>query len=570
MNYKATLQFILLTFLLSLCPAWSFQETDPVEEPPSEEEVVTYVYHIPFPEKSYFDVARFRLELISLQGTDFNAQVLGHNESGTEVLREEMTSHGGASLFTWDSQSKVLTAAQSLEIIADQPLDGALWLWDDQLGFFNGVSLSNKVANGLVMPSFPADFFNWQTSFAVKGLNTNRLPADLIFAYYDDVQAFNDVQAWTGLQDRGFYRGTPFFDFQIGDLGEEPDVRWAMVHSTYDDFFITGYQSFTHFNPMTFDIRSCATEMQDTGSATGWVGFSSVEGEDFSSRFIFTNAGDEPVQVQVSLQHRVEVVSEEGEEPVEPLAEEEPAEKEYQVVSTAVMMLMVPKQSFQTTLSELFPDFEGEPVSLSYTSTTVPVAVEEGEEPIPVEPREIFALHMQDGREGSALGGHNFVPSDGGLAVSWVGMTSSHETLLEVYNTTDRFQKLDLNIYDEAGAHVLLLSNIMAPWESVHDFSSAYLRERIVEALKLAAEDDGAKDEFEVDEDATYRLAFSLETEGTFFTKLTGFQERDFAIVNPVMMPAPPREVPEEGEGDEPVEGSGDGDTGETGDATTP
>ena len=560
MKHTSTFYRILPLLVLSfLMPVMAWDETLPSDDVPVVEEAPSYVYRVPFPEKNFFNVAQFRLDLISLSGTDFSATIHGYSERGQLILTEASESQAGNALFTWNSQSKNLALVQSIEVISSQELSGALWLWDEQLGFFNGVSLGNHVATGLVLPYFPEDYFEWQTSFAIMGINDRNLPANLVFGYYDDEGAYDDKTAWNGLRSNGYYRGTPFFDFQIGTLTKEPKVRWAQVHATYDDFFITGYQSFTHFNPASFTIQSCATELLNSGAADGWVGFSTLEDKTFKDWFVVTNSNSEPVQVTFTLHHRVDLVTEEPvavtDEDDEPLATE--------VLSTPIITMLLPKESLKLTLADLFATYEGQAVSLSYSATTIPVAVAEDEEAVPTQPLPIFAMHMQEGSDGASLGGHHFTSGEGGRSFSWVSMTAPYESLLEVYNTTDRFQKLDITIYDQTGERLAFLSRFLGPWESVHEFSATFMRERVIEALRLRALESGDEGEVVVDPNANYRIGLSLETIGTFFTKLTAFQERDFAIVNPTMLPAPVVEPPvgdgePTGDGEPAGDGSGE------------
>ncbi len=514
-------------------------------------EVVVYTYHIPFPEKNFLNLAHFRLELQSVNGEDFNASLAGYKEKGQVAFREDGQSQGGAALLSWDSISKVAPSVQSLEVVSDHALTGALWLWDDQLGFFNGVGLVEP-AQSLVMPIVPSDFYAWQTRFAVKGISATGLVSNVVFGYHDGAMSYDESLAWAGLADRGYFLGLPFFNIPIGNFGEEPDVRWGVVRSSDEDFQLVGYQSLLHQDFETGALQNCAIELYHEGQASGWTGFSSVAGFTFKNSFVFTNANpSEPVQVELGLRLRVDVETGETDENEQPIFEK-------QVIVDTIRIILLPNQSITPTLDDLFGALAGEPISMSYQATTVPIVVAEGEDqPLP-EPRPIFALHFQGDQSGTQLGANYFQAHDGNRMSGWFSMNAPYKPLYEVFNTTDRFQKLDVAIFESNGERLTQVSTFLAPWERTSELTADVLRNKIEEALILRAQDNGV--EPVIDPAATYRLSFSLETDGVFFGKLTGFQQTDFAIVNPLMIQPDPvvpdpelpdPEVPETGDGGE-------------------
>lgn len=528
MNTTRLLKRLSWITILAFLPL--FAQDAPTDEQ-STPEAVTYTYHVPFPEKNFLNLAHFRLELTSVTGEDFTASLAGYKEKGQVAFREETQSHGGATLLSWDSISKTAPSVQSLEIISDRQLTGALWLWDDQLGFFNGVGLVEP-AQSLVMPFVPSDFYSWQTRFAVKGLSSSGLVSNVVFGYHDGAQLYDESLAWAGLVDRGYFLGLPFFNIPIGNFGEEPDVRWGVVRSTDEDFKLVGYQSLMHQDFETGALQNGAVEMFHEGQAQGWTGFSAVAGFEFKDSFVFTNPNPtEPVQVELGLRSRIDVDSGETDEAGSAILDK-------QVVVEYIRIVLLPNQSITPTLEDLFGVLAGEPISLSYTATTVPVVVGEGEDQPVAEPRLIFALHLQGDQSGTQMGANSFQAHDGDRMSGWFSMNAPYKALYEVFNTTDRFQKLDVAVLENNGGRLTLISTILAPWERTSELTAEALRAKIVEALTLRAIDLGV--EPVIDPNATYRLVFSLETEGTFFGKLTGFQESDFAIVNPLMLPPEP------------------------------
>ncbi len=534
MNTSRLLKRLSWISILAFLPL--FAQDTPTEEQPTPE-AVTYTYHVPFPEKNFLNLAHFRLELTSVTGEDFTATLAGFKEKGQVAFREEARSHGGATLLSWDSISKAAPSVQSLEIVSDSQLTGALWLWDDQLGFFNGVGLVEP-GQSLVMPFVPSDFYSWQTRFAVKGLSARGLVSNVVFGYHDGAQLYDESLAWAGLVDRGFFLGLPFFNIPIGNLGEAPDVRWGVVRSTDEDFKLVGYQSLMHQDFETGALQNCAIEMFQEGEAQGWTGFSAVAGFEFKNSFVFTNPNpNEPVQIELGLRSRIDVDSGETDESGSAIFDK-------QVAVEYIRIVLLPNQSITPTLEQLFGVLTGEPVSLSYSATTVPVVVGEGEDQPVAEPRPIFALHLQGDKTGTQLGANSFQAHDGNRMSGWFSMNAPYKALYEVFNTTDRFQKLDVAVLESNGERLALISTILAPWERTSELTAEQLRSKIIEALTLRALDLGV--EPVIDPVATYRLSFSLETEGTFFGKLTGFQETDFAIVNPLMLqPQPVVEEPQ-------------------------
>ena len=460
------------------------QETD-MEALPEE-----YRYYVPLPETTFFQQWHFVLELIAQDAPEYSISLEGYNPQGERVMFQETTTYQGSEVFVWeDAETYTLSRLQSLVVIADSPLSGNLWMWNDSRGIMNGVSLAETVADTLVMPHIPSNFFAWLTTFSVAGVSDHGLPGELSFSYRDPV-GYQTASLWNGLEPNGSYAGAPYHDFFIAELGVDPSMTWGRIHTDDPEYRIAGYQTLRNNDNFT---RSGAVELNASGSSAGYIGVSRVEGWNFDNWFAFTNPSEGDVVIDFSLQYRVPVLVEE-EEVIE-----------VRSLTQSVVVAPFERKNLILGSSELFPGHPADIVSLSYQAHDSEDASL---------PRPVFALHLQPNGLENGLGAHHFSTETGSELKAVLNLGAGYETLYEIFNPGERPLGVRYVILDAAG-------------NEIHD---GQLKTGAGDMLSITSAQLGVELAEQLGEESVtgvYRIEFRRTLGALFHGKITAFRGSD-------------------------------------------
>jgi hypothetical protein len=520
---------ILLSLTAMMMAAGLGQDADPPEE---------YRYYVPLPESTFRGGWHFRLELGALEAEAYQVTLLGYNPIGIPVLSEKPRLLGGDEIFTWqDLASYTSLRLQTLVVITDRPVSGALWMWDDIYSFINGVNLTAEVSNSLILPHIPNDLFSWRTTFVVQGVAKGAPFGDIDFQYYDGDGSRFTYLAQSGVGANARITGTPGHDIPLSELGEDTRATWGRVTSPDEKFKVAGYYNYLRNSEI---VQSCAMELTENGHPEGYLGLSKYEDWVFSNGLSITNANEEAVNLHFYLTVRrpVDVAVGEDGKPVDPDA----ATTEVVVVEEVVAMQPLERLVHALGVT-LFEEVEGEFLGLRY------LALSEAEYPVVDEedafapvPLPVVCIHLQGTLPGvaekavtgevSPLGGHGLVPTIGNASLFWMNLGEEFETLLEVFNPGPVPSTITVTFKDSQGKTVFALEDlILGPGSGYHDLRSDLLRDNI-----LALNED-------LGPDAVLRVEIRRQSGYGFFTKATTFRGKDFAVVNPPVWTIPDDEI---------------------------
>lgn len=462
-------------------------------------------YRVPLPERTYSGEWKFTLEVISQNGLPNSVQVSGYDAYGDQMLATEPTGLWSGRVFRYVLAGADPNRVQSLVVTAELPLHGFLWMEHEHAGQINGVTLEKPMASRLILPHIPRNYFKWKVSFAAMGVDQGVGSSDIVFAYFNDVDAQHyDVPVREDLENFGYLRRTPNHDFLTVGLGTESAASWGLLETATDHFGLTGYQTFARLDD---SLQTCAMELLDEGMAEGVVVFSpwQDDGLGYDDYFVFVNPNDVTVDVDFSLVGRV-------------------TQEELSRVETFLQTITIePNQKRVSVFGmDLFPDFEGEPRSLCFSARPA-----QGDATAP-QSLPIFAIHLQSEWQDQALGGHWFAEIGTHLQ-TWMTYDPNWRTVLELANLGDESTTLVVTLTHEGQSRVIGLDMNRGEVVSLTHEDIAELMDESLETLARSC----------VLVTARTSAILSEETvdQGRIAGKMMVFSGQDLAIVNPIVGP---------------------------------
>ena len=156
-----------------------------------------YRYDVPLPESTFRGDWQFHMEAGTVEELPYNIRIDGYNPLGSLVFQEDSQTMTDSTVFTWDlTEELAAKRVQSLVVSSNAPLKGALWMWNDLFGLFNGVSLNEQTAQSLVIRHIPSNFFAWNTSVSVMGVAPAGVLGDITFSYSDNQSLNPEGVVW--------------------------------------------------------------------------------------------------------------------------------------------------------------------------------------------------------------------------------------------------------------------------------------------------------------------------------------------------------------------------------------
>lgn len=454
------------------------------------EEPVERRYYIPFAENTFRGDWNFRLEMGARNDAPYHVSITGYDANGAQVVSfKPLSAYSPFHVFTWETTPAMFDKRlQSIVLTSDQELDGVLWMWNDLLGVVNGVAITEVTASSLVMPHIPSDFFSWRSSFAIMGVSANETSGSVSFGYSNNRGFYDNAGSWT-LAPNAYLSRSPFYNILLSDADL---VTWGSVTVNSPDFKIAGFQSFLRHA----EFQSAAIELGEKPTSEGYFLFTENDAWAFTEMFAFTNPNSERVRIDYELIYR------------------DPATGEIMTAIQSEQIGPLARINKIVGTSSLFPEIEGDYLSLHFT--TSPVIVSGESEPAN---SAIFATHLQSSEDAVSLGAHTAVGKLGNTGSSWISFDERFDTQLDISAFGEQAVKIQMVVSDRVGEPMLELPLELVRGERI-SFHSDELAVLIQDMLGLEEPPTGA---FRVD----------FVGDGNFLTKSTLFRGIDYAVVNP-------------------------------------
>ena len=468
-------------------------------------------YYVPLPEKTFSGDWQYLLEAgVQGEGTH-EIQIVGYNVLGQAVIIYEpilIDGQGGFSFSPFSKPEFKTASIQSLVLESDVAVSGFLWVFNEETGQLNGVSLNLNSSPNVVIPQIGTNYFMWKSGFSLMGIGPfEGSSTNLDFRFFDQGNRSQETELWSNFGHHAFIKKTPYFDVFLGDLDHPVLANWGQVISQNANFNLAGYQTFSRVDG---SLQTCAFELNQPPVSEGTFPLVSI-GDTTSHWVTLTNAEDFEVQAVLTLYFTQTLLEE---------------EVDIDLFDSASIEVVIPAQGrLSGVLGVTWFDqvYQQEGVTpMRFSFKTLP-RFEEGEEGETLEiPNDVYALSFVS--HGQSALGAAYIPGSGNFSEFWLTGQMAVSRSLFIQNTSDTNINVELTIFNPSGK-----------------ISGYNRRELKPSALWTVVEDD-LRDLFGEYEDASFRFQFSC-VDGLFSINLLGQQGRDIALVNlPIQVVSPVEE----------------------------
>ncbi len=380
-----------------------------------EQALVKFDFLLPFPERTYSGEWEMRLELAALDLEPSSILIKGFGPSGQFLFEEELGALAIRDITTWTLAPAKQELVQSISLQSDQPLAGVLWLTNLVRGQINGVRLIEESSATLRMPHVAQNYFKWKSSFSLVGESELDASSSIFLNYLNSSGRFGEtVQVTEQLRPHAYFRRTPLHDL-ITD--ETPEM--GLIEAETEGFAMSGYATYSRVED---SLQTCALELTADGSASGVVLFTGNSPVPHDNFFVFSNFSEQAATVELTLRYT------------------ESLDDQLDVL-TVSESLSLPAFSKRIRVlgSDLFADYKGLPLSMSYQSNG-----ELGEDV------SISAIHLQSGLDDQALAGSHFSLS-GERLNTWMTANGASTQEFQFGNFGEAEAVFKISLYAQSG-----------------------------------------------------------------------------------------------------------------------
>lgn len=377
--------------------------------------VTVYRYLVPLPGTKNIAITDwdYSLEFTSTNGAVFSTTISQYDIRGREINAADFGPRSGTEVFRWNITDNAINGRlRSVVIVSDQPLTGALWMWNESFGQINGMALSSNLHDKLVMPFIPESYFEMTASFAVQGFSSLNQGSEVGFFLVDnDERARDPLTLRSNLSSYGYLIGTPELTLSLDGLDGEVIPSWADIRPTSPGYQLSGFQTFTREDSTkSFLFQSAGAVLENSGKAGGHILFSPVKGIPLRHEVVFTNPDSVPVDVAMEVFFM----------DYEPLLEKNILKSSTETVTLQPLerkRIILGEDVFRSTGNVDF-------LRLNYQATK-----NVNEQKLPAE---VFGLHFQLGSNGE-MSSSEFSNS-GNMIRTWLTRDSNLTTKIELMN----------------------------------------------------------------------------------------------------------------------------------------